>query len=283
MIAILLVLLLMPICATVAGFLVWISNRNQLLEDRDLLREFVLILLVLMLLGWGISTTDTARMHLDPQFRLQTELDANPLYTTIKQFAPDDHQKLHDFLVLQMSEGKTLQEALLQARTLLVGMANHRLGFSDQKTHLLWAQVTVDTLKELQAQDPALCYQALPIAQPLDQPVLAEAFSAENTNAFQQAIIALYESADRGMRHEKSSTNDKPVEFNAAALEYRVVQDMVEEQFGEAVERQLSQKSCPEPPIAPREEMCAARIVQLEAMLERPQAMAARLLDSVLR
>jgi hypothetical protein len=281
-VAVLFIVFLMPICATVAGFLVWVSNRNQLAEDRDLLREFVLILVVCLLLAWGTSTTDTARMYLDPQFRLQTELDANPVYATIKQFSPDDHKKLHDFLVLQMSEGKTLPEALLQARTLLVELANYRLGFSDQKTHLLWAQVTVDTLKELQAQDPALCYQALPIKQPLDQKILAEAFSAENTSAFQQAIVALYESADRGMRHERPPT-DKPVEFNAAALEYRVVQKIVEEQFGESVERQLSQKSFPESPLEPREQMCAAKIVQLEAMLERQQAMAARLLDSVLR
>lgn len=280
--ALLLIAFLMPICASFSGFLVWAFNRNQLLEDRDLIREFVLILVACMLLAWGASTTDTARMYLDPQFRLQTELDAHPVYATIKRFSDDDRQKLEEFLVSQLAEGKTLPEAFVQARTLLVELANYRLGFSDQKTHLLWARVTADSLKELQAKDPALCYQALPITQPLDQQTLTQAFSAENTQAFQQAIIALYESADQGMRHERP-VSDKPIEFNAAALEYRVVQTTVEEQFGEDVAEQLSKRKFPEPPLAPRAQMCAAKIVQLEAMLERPQAMASRLLDSVLR
>jgi hypothetical protein len=272
----------MPVSATLAGFFVWITNRNQWLEDRDLLKEFLLIMIACMLLIWGTSTTDAARMYLDPQFRLQTELDAQPVYAAIKRFSDEDRQKLEEFLVVQLAEGKTLPEAFVQARTLLVALANYRLGFSDQKTHLLWARVTADSLKELQAKDPALCYQALPIAQPLDQQTLATAFSAENTQAFQQAIIALYESADRGMSHDRSSS-DKPVEFNAAALEYRVVQKVVEEQFGEAVAEQLAKRNFPEPPLESRAQMCAAKIVQLEAMLERPQAMASQLLDSVLR
>ena len=275
-------LLFMPACAVIAGFVVWISNRNQLLEDGGLLKEFLLIMIICMLLIWGGSTTDTARMYLDPQFRLQTELDAHPVYAAIKRFSPDDQKKLEDFLVLQLSQGKTLPEAFVQARTLLVELANYRLGFADQKTHLLWARVTANSLKELQAKAPALCYQALPITQPLDQPTLTHAFSAENTRAFQQAVIALYESGDQGMRHERPS-GDKPVEFNAAALEYREVQKTVEEQFGEAVTEQLAKRKFPEPPLEPREQMCAAKIVQLEAMLERPQAMASRLLDSVLR
>ena len=283
MIAVLLLIaFLMPICASFSGFLVWAFNRNQLLEDRDLIREFVLILVACLLFAWGASTTDTARMYLDPQFRMQTELDAHPVYATIKRFSEEDQKKLDEFLMLQLEEGKTLPEAFVQARTLLVELANYRLGFSDQKAHLLWARVTADSLKELQAKDPALCYQALPITQPLDQQTLTQAFSAENTQAFQQAIIALYESADQGMRHERP-VGDKPIEFNAAALEYRVVQTTVEEQFGEDVAEQLSKRKFPEPPLAPRDQMCAAKIVQLEAMLERPQAMASRLLVSVLR
>ena len=275
-------LLFMPVCATLSGFFVWVSNRNQWLEDRDLLKEFLLIMIACMLLIWGSSTTDTGRMYLDPQFRLQTELDANPVYAAIKRFSEEDQKKLDKFLVLQLSQGKTLPEALVQARTLLVELANYRLGFSDQKTHLLWAQVTVDSLKELQAKDTNLCYQALPITQPLDQQILPHAYSAANTQAFQHVVIALYESANQGMRHDRPS-GDKPVEFNAAALEYRVVQKVVEEEFGAAVADQLAKRKFPEPPLEPRAQMCAAKILQLEAMLERPQAMASRLLDSVLR
>jgi len=71
--------------------------------------------------------------------------------------------------------------------------------------------------------------------------------------------------------------------FNTAALEYRVIQEIIAKQFGETVSKQLAKRNFPEPPIAPPEQMCAARIVQLEAMLTRPKAMASTLIDSILR
>ena len=84
------------------------------------------------------------------------------------------------------------------------------------------------------------------------------------------------------MRDERTA-GDIPVDFNAAAREYRVVMDGVKEQFGEQVERQLEKKTFPAQPVEPADELCAGRIVQLESMLARPQGMAAMLIDSVLR
>jgi len=274
--------LLIPICATLAGLILWAINREQLLDDGVLIRDFLIILAISLLLLGGAGTTDTARLYLDPQFRLQTEMNAHPVYSTIKRVAPDDHKQLDTFLALQMSHGDTLAEAFLQARPLLTKLTNDRLGWVDQKTKLVWGRVSVDTLKELQAIDPMLCYRALS-TQPPSQQELAHAFSADNTTAFQQTVVNVYESAALGISN-KYPPDDKPIEFNAAAREFYAIREVVAQRYGKPIaELATNKKAFPATPTQPPEKMCAARIYQLEAMLERPQAMAARLIDSILR
>lgn len=282
MMYLLFVYLLIPICATLTGLIVWAINRGQSLDDGTLIRDFLIILAISLLLVGGVGTTDTARLYLDPQFRLQTEMDAHPVYSTIKRVAPDDHKELDTFLALQMSHGDTLSEAFLQARPLLTKLTKHRLGWADQKTKLVWGRVSIDSLKELQAIDPMLCYRALS-AEPPSQQELAHAFSADNTTAFQQAIVEVYESAALGISN-KYPPDDKPVEFHAAALEFYAIREVVAKRYGKPVaELATNKKAFPAAPTESPEKMCAARIFQLEAMLERPQAMAARLIDSLLR
>lgn len=283
MMALVLGLLLLPICATVAGFSVWTINRRQTLDDGDLIRDFLIILAICILLAWAVSGTTAVRLCLDPQFRLQTEMDAHPIYSTIKRLShPDDIKELNNFLVLQLSHGGTLPEAFLQARALLTRLTNNRLGWADQRTRLAWAQVTVDSLKELQSLDPMLCYRVLS-AKPPNQAELAHVYSAENTKAFQRGIVEVYESAALGISN-KRPPEDKHVEFNAAALEYSVIQGEVAERFGEPISKVATNKRAfPEIPTESPEKICAARIFQLEAMLERPQPMAAFLIDSILR
>lgn len=280
MIALLFSLLFMPVCAGMAGLFLWMLVKDHEQEDSILLRDFLCILAACMLLLWGTSGTDAARMILDPQFRLQTELDAQPVYEVIKRTSTDDQKVLHEFLVSQLSQGLTLPEAFLQARSLLTKLTNERLGFTDQKTRVAWGRVTVDTLRELQARDPALCYRAM-ASQALD-PQTLKSFSPGNSKAFQQAVVDVYESADKGMRHERTP-GDKPVEFNDAAREFSKISDAMAEQFGGPVSRQVAAKKFPEQPLAPVEQLCAARIAQLDAILERPQGMAAMLVDSILR
>ena len=279
-IALLVELLFMPLCAALTGLVVWSINRNQIVEDGILLRDFVLVLLVFLMLGMGVGKTDTVRMYLDPQFRLQRELDADPVYAAIKRLAPGDHKSLDDFIAAQLGQGKTAQEALVLARPLLTGLVNERMGFADQATRIAWTKVTAETLKELQTRDPLLCYQAL--RRDPDEQAYTQPFSTENVAAFTRVVVAVYESADRGMRHEHPA-GDKPVEFNVAALQYRAIQKNIENQFGAAVANRLATRKFPDPPTELPEQMCAARIAQLDAILEQPQAMAATLADSVLR
>ena len=200
------------------------------------------------------------------------------MYAALKLTAPDDHKALHEFLEGQMSQGLALPEAFVQARPLLTRLANERMGFADQKTRIQWGQVTVDTLRELQSRDPELCYRVMS-SQSLDPQTLASAFSVGNANAFQQAVVSVYESADKGMRHERTP-GDQPADFNEAARAFSAIRA---QQFGQPVSRQVSSKKLPEQPSEPAEQLCAARIAQLDAMLARPQGMAAMLVDSILR
>lgn len=274
--------LLMPsACAMLSGVVVWASNRRHTLDDNSLIRQFLLLLSIGLVIGWGLSQTPTARLRFDPQYRLQTELDAHPVYAVIRRTAPDDHKKLVTFLAAQLSQGRTLGDAFVAARTLLMEMARDRLGWADHKTTVSWAQVTIETLRELQAQDPKLCYRTRSARVP-GQPALDAAFSAANTAAFQEAIVELYESAHRGINHQHPA-GDKPVEFNDAAREFRVIHDAIGQRFGEPMGKLLAKKVFTDPAPEPPQQVCAAMIYQLEAMQSRPPAMAARLIDSILR
>ena len=271
----------MPGCAAIAGFIVWLTNRGEALEDGALVRQFVFVAVVCAVIALGIGKTDAARMRLDPQFKLQTEMEAHPVYAAIKRIAPDDHQKLQAFLIAQLATGAALSDAFLQARPILTALANNRLGFVDQKTRLMWAQLFVDSLVELDTGDSEACYRLLS-AQSLDRQTLAHAFSAGNIREFQRAVIDVYESADRGMRHAQPA-GDSPADFNETAREYSVIRESITLKFGEPVSKQIASRQFPEESIESAEQLCAARIFQLEAMMERPQAMAALLVDSALR
>ena len=94
--------------------------------------------------------------------------------------------------------------------------------------------------------------------------------------------MRIYESADPGMRHNRSK-EDEPVDFQQASLEFGAVQKQIDQQFGHAVADQIAHKQFAEPPAASPDQLCAARIYQLEAMLKRPKGTASMLIDSILR
>ena len=281
MMLLLLELLFAPICATTAAMVVWLLHRDEELGDGELLRNFVVVLIMSGVALWGTSRTNAVRLRLDPQYRMQTQIEANAVYDALRRSRPDDARSLRELLVTEMLRGEELSAALLQARPMLTASTNDMLGFADQQSRRVWARVTVDSLKELQAMDPELCYQAL-AGRSLGSHVLQQVYSAENTRAFHQAVIGIYESGALGMTHERPP-GEKPADFNEAALEFRAVQDAIEQHFGPVVAKEIARRTFSEVLGAPAEQICAARIFQLEAMLQRPKPVAAMLIDSVLR
>jgi hypothetical protein len=77
--------------------------------------------------------------------------------------------------------------------------------------------------------------------------------------------------------------DDKPADFNRTALEFHAIQEGVSQQYGQSIADLIAKRGFGTSPTALPEQMCSARIFQLEAMLERPKATAALLIDSALR
>lgn len=276
-----LALLLLPACASVAGLLVWVLYRHETLDDDALLRHFLIFMAIGIGTAWGIGRTEAVQFRLHPELRIQAEIESHPVYSTLKEHTPSDATQLLQTLVAQTSAGASVADAFLQARPLLTAMTNAWSGWADQDSRLMWGRLFTSTLKELQAQDPELCYRALS-GQTLDSQTLAHVFSAANTREFQQAVILVYKSADLGIRHQ-GPVGDVPADFNAATREYRVIKEELEQKFGLDVAAIVSSMEFPASPTAAPSQVCAARIYQLESMMKRPKAMAATLVHSVLR
>jgi len=280
--AALLIILSMPLCASMAGTLVWVAHRNETADDDELLKHFLVALIVVMALLWSICRTDAVRMWLNPQLRMEAEIKKNSVYAAVEQFAPGDAKELWTFLGSRMARGETLSQALLEARTFLTQALNERLGFADQKSGLVWGRLAVDTLEELQARDPVLCYRFM-ATQALDEQESTHALSAQNSAAFQAAVIQLYQAVNAGMQRRGLAPGDEPVAFNDAALEFGAIQTDIEQRFNRSVADAVSQKKLPLTPAVSPDLACSARIYQLQAILKRPQGQAAMLIDSVLR
>lgn len=272
-------LLLPAVCATIAGTVIWTANRGQKLDDGSLIRQFILWFAICTALAWGLTKTDAVRLRIDPQYKLQTELDAHPVYAATKRLGRDNHAKLHNFLVTQITQGKTLTDAVLGARLLLEELVQDQLQYADQKVFLSWANVQIETLKELQSKDPLLCFRALSSAKPVPLVALAQPFSAENTRAFHQSVVELAAVATYDAKGQRV-VGEKGPDFNTVALEYRVIMETVTQRFGEPMTNQLNTWGMANAPTEPPQRICAAKIFQLQSMQLRPPAMASRLLRS---
>jgi hypothetical protein len=267
--------------AAIAGTVIWSTNRGQVLDDGSLIRQFILWFAICTALAWGLTKTDAVRLRIDPQYKLQTEVDAHPVYAAVKGRGGEDHVKLHNFLATRIAQGQTLTDAFLAARPLLEDMVKDRLQSADQKSALNWANVRIETLRELQAKDPVLCFRALS-AKPLPAipTLLVQNFSAENTRAFHQAVIEVYKVSERDASNVRPPSESGP-DLNEVKLEYRTIMETVSQRFGEPMSKQISAWGLADAPTEPPDQVCAAKIFQLQAMQSRPPAMAIRLLRSV--
>jgi len=280
MILLLLLVLAVPICSIPTALIVWLLHRDEQAEDSKLVRDFVVFLCLFVFAFWQVSKSHSVRMRLDPDYRIQTEIESNPVYKSLDGME-NEAKLVYDKLAAAMYQGNTLQQALLLTRPWLRDEITHYSGFADQKTRLKWARFHIATLKELQNINASTCYQE--IAQhDLDENILLRGFSSENSQAFQQVVAEIHQSALRGMSHEYPK-DERPADFNATALENSTINKDLEEKFGTEIVDIIRRHHFSDPEPSAPEKICAARIYQLESMLERPQATASLLVDSALR
>lgn len=275
-------LLTLPLPAVASAVIVGVIHRHDELEDSALLRQFIVVLVIGIGLLYATMQRPSVQLRLHPELRLQADIEADPIYRALADIAPEYAAQFRAVLGAERVTSATLPQARLQARSMLTVIATARLGFADQTTRIAWGQVTLDAFRELRARSPEQCYAALS-GQALDRETLAHGFSAQNTAAFEAAVLqVLRESSGKGLRRERQGT-DRPADFNATMREYQGIEDEIAQVFGPEVSALLTNKRFPQSPPMSADTVCAARIYQLEAMLKRPKATAALLIDSALR
>lgn len=273
--------LLFPLCALVAGALTWVLHRHEAAEDRSLFWGFMVPFVIVAIVMYGLGKTDTVRIETDPVFRLQTELNAHPVYAALKQYLPDEHANLDKALMADGLSGVSVPAMFLVARPWLEQIGTKRLGWVDAGTRVAWAQITLRTMEELRERSPEDCFQG--IAQtPEGVKALSEGLSAENSRVFEQTFVDLLKSADQGIRNTGVAAAPT-VAFDDAAKHWRVVMDAVQAEYGAEVTDILAKKSFRDTPPELQGQVCAARMRQLGLILEQPVPMAGRLLDSAMR
>jgi hypothetical protein len=276
----LLLLLVLPACAALAGCVAWLIHRDETLEDNALLLRFAMLLAIALLLGWRVGRSDAVRTRIDPAYRIARQLAADPLVDALRRTLPGE-TTLEQSLVGELARGRTLAEAKLLAQPLLVRLATERMGFADAPTQAAWGKVVRDRLSTLQARDPALCYAAMR-HQPLDSEVLLAGFDAAASQALEQGVIRIHESADEHLRHPEVQRAPR-ASFDEAQREYGVIAEELARQYGDTLVRFASGKSFPEDPGVPLADACEVRLALLDAALDEPQPMAAALVDGLLR
>lgn len=274
-------LLLPALAAVMAGVAVAGFNRHQVLEDGPLIRQFLVAMTIFVLVLVGVSKSHPVRMRLDPVYKLQTELAADPVLQALRENAPDDAKKLENLLILATNEGHSLARAKALTRPVLSLWARYRVSFADHKSVLQWAQVHIDLLKELRERDPALCIQYLQAPTAESLPGLT-GFSASNTAAFERAVVQLYTSANQGSRRT-GATADPVVSLEELRAHYAEITEQVFQRhglrFGEGTAKTTEAQLLADTPAR----VCNAYLDRLEAMQARPAPVAARLLQAALR
>ncbi len=278
-------LLMFPACAGASAVLVGVIHRREELEDGPLLRQFMFFLIIGTVSVSTIVQRPSVQRHLNPELQLQADVEADPVYKALGHVDSGYAAQYQALLTRDGTTSATLPEERLKARSMLTTLATARLGFADQATHIAWGHLTADSLREMEARSPEQCYAAIS-GQALDKDTLAHGFSARNSaeSVLVQVLLESprLETSGKGLGHVIPNS-DRPADFNATMVEYSGIQDDVAKRYGPEVGALLTSKRFPKSPPLSADTICAARIYQLESMLERPKATAALLVDSALR
>jgi hypothetical protein len=274
-------LLLLPLSAALAGFVLWITSRDETLGDTALVVRFTVLAAIATLVAWSVGRSEAVQLRINPALRAQRALESQPVYAAFQQHLPGELPALQKALLERAQRGEALDEAFHHIRPMLTRVVVDRLGFADHASRLAWGRQEVATLRALERVDAGACYAAM-AAQPIDDRTLDRAFDATQEAQFQQAVVAVLEGGGRHPAGELAP-GDKAVDFNALQDEYLVIRDELSSRLGPQAVAAISSKSFPAEPALPAGEVCEARIAQLEAILERPRDMAAMLVDAVLR
>jgi len=264
-----------------AALMVWVTNRHDVLEDRQLVAYFMVFWLIFLGLALGFSRTHTARMRIDPVYKLQNELEAQPLFAAVKKYGASEFEDFARIVLPEvLVQHKSISEAIAKARPMLTKKVQYQAQFLNANSYMPWANVVVDSLYELQKRDPQLCYQVISQPEMLASEAIVANFSEANHAAFQNAVQQVYSYMASGKSSGAPDSVGEIASHSTLVTEYRAIGQSVEERFDASMAYALDHKDSEQWRQQTPAMLCKAKLFQLESMRARPAHIAAGLLRS---
>ncbi len=273
-------LVIFPVCGIVAGAISWLCFRREDTDDGSLFMGFMVPFAIGVMVLYGFSRTDTVKLRTDPLFRLQSQLDAQPVYVALKNYAKTEYPQLHEAMIADGLQGVSVANMLRDLRPWFTSFGTQRMGFADASGRVAWARMYVDTLSELRERSPEVCFQViarLPEGNKALQTELGEA----NRRAFEEVFVRHLQVTYEGMGDV--SGRQKMAAFDDASRQWRVLMDQIKDRYGPEIADLLAKKKFATAPADTHGTVCAARIAQLNLFMQEPEPMAGVLVDSAMR
>jgi hypothetical protein len=269
-------LLLFPVAALFAALVCWRFNREPESASAAF-QDFMVPFVVAVVLLYGFSNTTWVRLRIDPVFRLQTEINAHPLYQAIRASHLDDNEAFYKALMTDGLRGSSLDHLFKLARPLLNKMGNEKALWADPASRIAWGKITVATLRELQDQGGSACIDVL--ANRAASVQALGKLSEANTREFQQILTRVLTTSTQDQRPKTAPA----ISWENGSQQARSILESIKLRHGEMAANIVFQRQFSTIPPEQESAVCAARIQQLEETTNTPPAMAAYLLSSFIR
>jgi hypothetical protein len=286
-IALIINILLLPMCALVAviGTALVVSDKET--NDHRLFEAFTVLFVMALLLGYGILTRPTVQRALDPHLALEYLIEHDPVAQATRSLGDSERNAILRLALAdadaQIKAGKAAQLNWRKARALMEKYGDHELGWGDSASRTAWANVYVQTLIELQRQSDQACFSRI-VNSTNDYYTLKSPLNEANQAAFEQAFILLMKSRTESLNRKPNYVSSGPT-FEDLQGRYLDISKDLEARHGSEVMRlmRLRPHELKSTGKGYEQAICNARIDQVKSALAEPPEYAGRLIDSLLR
>jgi hypothetical protein len=188
---------IVPSSATAAGLFTWLVTRGRRPSDGDLLRHFLVALLLLLVASAGVMQLDSVRNRWDPGTKARTEFMAMPLHQAWKRHFPNEWKPLETAAIVSFTNGQDLPAVMAQVRGLHPLLARKMLPSAQGTAVIGYADALVPVMHQLKTADAPLCVRMAwrhVSEQPFDY---GAGVSPEVQAAYQAAIVQVLASNSR--------------------------------------------------------------------------------------
>lgn len=148
---------IVPSSATAAGLFTWLMTRGRRPSDGDLLKHFLVALMLLLVASAGVMQLDSVRNRWDPGTKARAEFMAQPLHQAWKRHYPDEWKPLETAATVSFNQGQDLATVMTQARSIHPLLARKLLPSAQGTAVLGYADALVPVMHELKTLDAPLC------------------------------------------------------------------------------------------------------------------------------